>query len=143
MSSLGENIRGGKMANYVPVHPIDLLMKRAAQTPGPGQYGIPELPRKDGVKFSTTNQSGDFDRLVERATRSPGPGAYDVQRGLDYVEPVRTTTFPMFVPPNSLDVLVRRTSRLPGPGQYDSLSPIKHGRVTNSLNSILKKDPVF
>ena len=143
MSSLGENIRGGKMANYVPVHPIDLLMKRAAETPGPGQYGIPELPQKEGVKFSTTKQSGNFDRLIARAKRSPGPGAYDVRRGLNYVDPVRTTTFPMFAPPNSLDILVRRTSRLPGPDQYDALSPIKDGKVTNSVSSILKKDPVF
>ena len=38
---------------------------------------------------------------------------------------------------------VRRTSRLPGPGQYDSLSPVKYGKVSNSLTSMMRKDPVF
>ena len=55
----------------------------------------------------------------------------------------KTTTFPNFDPPNALDVLVRRTSRLPGPGQYDSLSPVKYGKVSNSLTSMMRKDPVF
>ena len=143
MPSLGDNIKGGKMANYVPVHPIDLLMERASRTPGPGQYGIPELPKKEGVRFSTASPSDSFDRLIAKAKRSPGPGHYDPQRGYDYVEPIRTTTFPNFDPPNALDVLVRRTSRLPGPGQYDSLSPVKYGKVSNSLTSMMRKDPVF
>ena len=55
---------------------IDIIAKRASQTPGPGAYGIPDLPRKQGVKFSNVFLPTEIDVIAKRASEIPGPGAY-------------------------------------------------------------------
>ena len=44
-----------KISDANPKSELDWIILRASQTPSSQDYGIPELPRKEGVRFSSVN----------------------------------------------------------------------------------------
>jgi hypothetical protein len=51
---------------------LDWQIYRAAQTPGPGEYGVRPLPLPNGGRFSRFKPKGYADDAIKRAMGSPG-----------------------------------------------------------------------
>jgi len=58
---------------------LDWQIYRAAQTPGPGEYGSGRpLPLPNGGRFSKFKPKGYCDDLIKRAMGTPGPAGVNV-----------------------------------------------------------------
>ena len=59
---------------------LDWIIYRAAKLPGPSDYGAPDLPRKEGVRFSNVDLPTEIDMIAKRASQTPGPQDYDLNK---------------------------------------------------------------
>ena len=70
---------GGRFSNARPKSDIEIKMLRAAETPGPGQYKLPQFGSgKGGIRISDANPLSDIDLKMIRAAETPGPNQYNV-----------------------------------------------------------------
>ena len=59
----------------------EILMLRAAETPGPNQYNLPAFgSAKGGVKISDADPLSNVDLIMLRAEETPGPNQYDMSK---------------------------------------------------------------
>jgi len=102
-------------------------MYAAAQSPGPGEYVLPQGNRQDTGRFSTANPKSSLDWDIYRAARTPGPGAYHVSDGRSSASGSRGGAasykggggkFSEAVPKSDLDWKILEAARTPGPGSY-------------------------
>ena len=63
---------GGAFNLSKPMSELDWAIKRAKSQPGVGAYGVPELPKKDGVKFQASSPASELDIIFKTAGNSPG-----------------------------------------------------------------------
>jgi hypothetical protein len=106
-----------KISDANPMSELDWIIKRAKETPSSQDYGIPELPRKQGVKFSSVNLPTEIDLIAARASKIPGPGAYGIP-DLPRKEGVK---FSEFFLPSEIELLMKRSAEVPGPGAYENI----------------------
>lgn len=95
---------------------FDLLVERAAGTPGPCDYGRPTLPAGGGGKFNTSTAKTDLEWAIHRAKRLPGPGQHD-QPG---PRPPGGGRFNMSNSRSEIEWVVFRAAGRPGPGTYET-----------------------
>ena len=55
---------------------IEWIEYYAKDTPAPGDYGAPALPKPGGGVFSEARPKTDVEWAISRAARIPGPGQY-------------------------------------------------------------------
>jgi hypothetical protein len=110
-----------KISDANPKSDLDWIIYRAKQTPGPSDYGAPDLPRKQGVRFSNVNLPTEIDIIAKRASQTPGPGAY----GIPDLPRKQGVKFSNVFLPTEIDVIAKRASEIPGPGAYQAVDPNK------------------
>ena len=110
-----------KISDANPKSELDWIIYRAKQTPGPSDYGTPDLPRKEGVRFSNVNLPTEIDMIAKRASEIPGPGEYSV---VD-VRPEKGVRFSNVFLPTEIDRIAKVASEIPGPGAYERVDPSK------------------
>ena len=94
---MGMNTGGFSTAN--PMTQIDILEKRAAEVPGPGEYHIPGVGDcTSGQLFSTANPKSHIDWAVFEAKTKPGPGQYGAPKR-QYIEKGGSGKFPFVYRP--------------------------------------------
>ena len=94
---MGMNTGGFSTAN--PMTQIDILEKRAAEVPGPGEYHIPGVGDcTSGQLFSTANPKSHIDWAVFEAKAKPGPGQYGAPKR-QYIEKGGSGKFPFVYRP--------------------------------------------
>jgi hypothetical protein len=90
---------------------LDWQIYRAAQTPGPGEYGSRPLPLPGGGRFSRFKPKGYADDMIKRGLGTPGPA--------DYPAPKMPATpggrFNASKPKTELEWIEYYASQLPGP----------------------------
>ena len=72
-------LRGGRFGTGKPKSDVDWSIYRAAQVPGPGHYGAPQLPATSGGRFSSANPKSDVEWEMLRASKIPAPGQYELK----------------------------------------------------------------
>jgi len=126
-------------------------MYAAAQSPGPGEYPLPQNNRKTTGRFSTANPKSSLDWDIYRAAWTPGPGAYHISDGRSGSRGGNASTsssaaykggggkFSEAVPKSDLDWKILEAARTPGPGSYKipnlSEPPPFAGRIPFGLPS--------
>ena len=115
-SSPDLKVNGGKISKAKTKSDLDWTIWRAKTTPGPSDYGAPDLPRATGVRISEARPKSELDWQILRALNTPGPGQYgspDMPRsgGVKWrdSEPV-----------SELDRIITLSGSTPGPGQYSN-----------------------
>ena len=141
LPSFSSSIPGGKFNLSKPKTALEEYIYSKEYIPGPGTYNYSALRNDSGAAFYSNVDRTSSTALGNAKEVSPGPGYYNTERGENYVNPVRVTTFPNFSPPTSLERVIKKTRELPGPDTYDSLTPIKSGKISKGLASW--KAPVF
>ena len=70
---VGVDLEGEGFPNARPKSDIEIKMLRAAETPGPGQYKLPQFGSgKGGIKISDANPLSDIDLKMIRASETQG-----------------------------------------------------------------------
>ena len=115
---MGMNTGGFSTAN--PMTQIDILEKRAAEVPGPGEYHIPGVGDcTSGQLFSTANPKSHIDWAVFEAKAKPGPGQYAVDKAFKAANDSKGGgSFSTANPKSHIDWAVFEAKTKPGPGQY-------------------------
>ncbi len=118
---IGDTSDGQTFSTANPLSHIDVLERRAATTPGPGQYHIPGVADStSGQGFSTANPKTEVDFMVYESRSKPGPGQYKISvdnkgrkmMGMNTGGFCRATRF------SHIDCAVYEGKSKPGPGQY-------------------------
>ena len=112
------NRSGGRISNANPKSELDLIFLNSPNTPGPSDYGAPELPKSRGVKFGATAMPTELECIMMRAARTPGPNQYqDIMntsslstRGCGKISDANV--------PGSIAQAINRTKDNPGPSTY-------------------------
>jgi hypothetical protein len=91
---------------------IDWQIYRAAQVPGPGEYGEGrKLPLPNGGRFSRFKPKGYADDLIKRAMGAPGPADYAAPK----LPPTTGGRFNASKPKTELEWIEYYASQMPGP----------------------------
>ena len=120
---------GGRFSTARPKTQTELLMLRAAETPGPNQYVINDSltrPSAGGaVKISDANPKSDIDWVILNSSQTPGPNQYTPDK--DISGRLRGGRFSSANPKSDLEWTIHRSASTPGPNAYDtSLCPPPH-----------------
>jgi hypothetical protein len=86
-------------------------------TPGPGHFGIAEMPRKEGVKFNLSVTPSVIELAVNAKKDVPGPGLYDISND-SRLKPSSGGAFNLSKPMSELDWAIKRAKSQPGVGAY-------------------------
>ena len=106
---------GARMGNYVPINPIDLVMQKASETPGPADY----CPRKQdlqGGAFSTSFPPRELEMIERVHSRLPGPTHYSLP---SFCSSVPGGKFNLSKPKTALEEYLHNKKYVPGPGSYN------------------------
>ena len=94
---------------------LDWIIKRAKETPSSQDYGIPDLPRKEG--FSSVDLPTEIDLIAKRASKIQ-PGQY----GIPDLPRKSGVKFSEFFVPSEIELLMMKAKKeTPGPGQYAAI----------------------
>lgn len=104
---------GGSFSTSKPKSDLDWTIHYAAQSPGPGEYKIPDQ-KKSGGSFSTANPKSDLEWKIFYAQKSPGAGEYTTTAPLT----PSGGKFNQSKPKSDLDWTIHNAKQSPGPGQY-------------------------
>ena len=108
---------GGKFSNAKPKTDTEILMLRAAETPGPNQYKLPTFGSgKGGVKISDANPKSNVDIIMRRSAETPGPNQYKADADLN--SRLRGGKFSNAKPKTDTEIIMLNAARTPGPNQY-------------------------
>ena len=123
---------GGRISTANPKSELDWIFMNSPKTPGPSDYGAPDLPRKGGVKFSAENVPSELDLIFMNSPKTPGPSQYQdclntsslSTRGCGKISDANV--------PGSIEQAINRTKDNPGPGRYMLPSTmVNHGGKFN------------
>lgn len=127
-----------KRRTFKPVFTEDALdwrIHRAAQTPGPGEYGNPDQQIIKGGRWGKEMPLSYLDVAEMHARQSPGPGAYDTMKALKKQQGSNNGgRFNMSKPKTFLESVEHLTKGIPGPASYELTKdvPAKGGRFNMS-----------
>ena len=116
---------GGRFSTAKPKSDIEIKMLRAAKTPGPGQYQLPQFGSgNSGIRISDANPLSEIDLKMIRAAETPGPNQYNTQHDYSKLNGGRFSTAN---PKSDLEWTMHNAKETPGPNEYDiSLCPPPH-----------------
>mmetsp|Transcript_19565 Transcript_19565/g.31204 ORF Transcript_19565/g.31204 Transcript_19565/m.31204 type:complete len:383 (+) Transcript_19565:122-1270(+) len=127
-----------KRRTFKPVFTEDALdwkIHRAAQTPGPGEYGNPDQQIIKGGRWGKEMPLSYLDVAEMHGRQSPGPGAYNAMEALKRQEgSTNGGRFNMSKPKTFLESVEYATKGIPGPASYEITRdvPAKGGRFNMS-----------
>ena len=117
---------GGRFSTAKPKTHTEILMLRAAETPGPNQYVINDSLTSPGtggaVIISDANPKSDIDWVILNSSQTPGLNEYTPDK--DISTRLSGGRFSSANPKSDLDWTIHNAADTPGPNAYDtSLCP--------------------
>ena len=116
-------ITGGTWGKFKPKTDIDVMMDRAKDLPGPGNYAVPDTLNKNGGSWSFYSPKSEIEELQHRAKDLPGPGEYELKGVASGVG--GGVQFSDANPKSDLERYIYENKDTPGPGAYSKGLPEK------------------
>jgi hypothetical protein len=128
---LPRNVKTPKFSTTFAPSELDLIIKRAKESPGPGLYygSTDGVPSNDAIadggnalKFTAGNYPSDLDLTIHRASKIPGPSAYATQNFFKQSQYHSNPSIQKLKLPFNVETMeeseLRRIGKLPGPPRY-------------------------